>query len=420
MAFHSLVARQGWGPSTSPARSPEYLLENQASRLIAVEASLFSLSSAAVLLRFYVRIFMLKTFGWDDIMMAIAFSISATTLALFLKVISFGLGKHAEAFPLENLFPFFKYMYFYSILIIAAYSLIKLSIGFFLLRLADRTKWRPFLIGMLIFLVVFTLGSTFAIIFQCIPVRAGYDYTLRPPMGNAKCYDATIFKNVGVFNSCINIATDLLFALIPIPMVWKLQVTIQTRIGLAAILGLGLFASAVAIYKTPMQYNFFKIQDWSGEGAWYYIWQQVEMHVGIIAACLPTIKPLFANFFGQVRSIATRGRTGGSTGLNSTPFRSKGYVKQSEQHTENSFVMKNMSDGSSPSTTRDPYAEDVVLGKDTYIVQAGRGKTNFSKMESQARESDESIESFHVGCANRRTGPRGLTIVKTTEVAISR
>lgn len=57
-------------------------------------------------------------------------------------------------------------------------------------------------------------------------------------------------------------------------MVWRLQVTIQTRIGLAAILGLGLFASAVAIYKTPMQYNFFKITDWSGEGAWYYIWQQ--------------------------------------------------------------------------------------------------------------------------------------------------
>jgi hypothetical protein len=40
-------------------------------------------------------------------------------------------------------------MYFYSIFIIAAYSFIKLSIGFFLLRLADRTRWRPFLIGML-------------------------------------------------------------------------------------------------------------------------------------------------------------------------------------------------------------------------------------------------------------------------------
>jgi len=57
-------------------------------------------------------------------------------------------------------------------------------------------------------------------------------------------------------------------------MVWKLQVNVQTRIGLAVILSLGLFASAVAIYKTPMQANFFEELDWSGHGSWYYIWQQ--------------------------------------------------------------------------------------------------------------------------------------------------
>ncbi|KAG9194707.1 hypothetical protein G6011_04742 [Alternaria panax] len=345
-----------------PARSPEYMAENQAGRLLAVEGSLFALSTIAVLLRFYVRVFMLKTFGWDDIMMAIALALSSTTLGLFLKVIDLGLGKHAEAFPLENIFPFFKVMYFYSIFIIAVYSFIKLSIGFFLLRLADRTKWRPFLIGMLVFIVAFTIGSTFAIIFQCIPVQAGWDYSLRPPTGTAKCYDAEIFKNVGVFNSSINIATDLLFALIPIPMLYRLQVTIQTRIGLAVILSLGLFASAVAIYKTPMQYNFFKITDWSGDGSWYYIWQQVEMHIGIIAACLPTMKPLFANFFGQVRSLATKGRTTGSNGLNSTPFRSNGYMKHNDMRPGDSFAMKNMSDNSA-STGRDPYTEDAVLGE---------------------------------------------------------
>lgn len=54
-----------------------------------------------------------------------------------------------------------------------------------------------------------------------------------------------MFKNVGVFNSSVNIFTDLLFALIPIPMVWRLQVDPQTRIGLAVILSLGLFAGAV-------------------------------------------------------------------------------------------------------------------------------------------------------------------------------
>jgi hypothetical protein len=55
-------------------------------------------------------------------------------------------------------------------------------------------------------------------------------------------------------------------------MVWRLQVNLQTRIGLAVILSLGLFASAVAIYKTPLQYRFFEEKDFSGNGAWYYIW----------------------------------------------------------------------------------------------------------------------------------------------------
>jgi hypothetical protein len=34
-----------------------------------------------------------------------------------------------------------------------------------------------------VFIAIFTVGSTFAIIFQCIPVQAGYDFTLRPPAG---------------------------------------------------------------------------------------------------------------------------------------------------------------------------------------------------------------------------------------------
>ncbi|EDU41946.1 conserved hypothetical protein [Pyrenophora tritici-repentis Pt-1C-BFP] len=358
-------------------------------------------------------------FGWDDIMMVIALALSIGTLGLFVKVIHLGLGRHAEAFPPENLYPFFKIMYFYSIMIIAAYSFIKLSIGFFLLRLADRTKWRPFMIGMLIFIGIFTIGSTFPIIFQCTPVRAGWDYKLRPPTGNAKCYSSQIFKSIGVFNSSINIATDLIFALVPIPMVWKLQVTIQTRIGLAVILGLGLFASAVAIYKTPMQYNFFKMTDWSGDGAWYYIWQEVEMYVGIIAACLPTLKPLFASTFGQMRSLATRGRSNSSNVIGNTPFRSNGYVKQSDSRSRTSYALKNMSERSQ-STAPDPYGEDAVWGKDTYTVEASRGRNGtLACVRSQSEESEESIlEQEGVVHGARMSVPMGMMIVRTTEVII--
>jgi hypothetical protein len=137
------------------------------------------------------------------------------------------------------------------------------------------------------FLVAFTIGSVLAIILQCKPVAAGYDLTLRPPTGTGTCYSLDIFKKVGVFNSCkhnltihsvvlqsltstaINIATDLLFAILPIPLVWGLQLNTRTKIGLVCILSLGFFAAATAIYKTPMQYRFFEERDFTGKGAWY-------------------------------------------------------------------------------------------------------------------------------------------------------
>lgn len=52
-------------------------------------------------------------------------------------------------------------------------------------------------------------------------------------------------------------------------MFWNVQVNIRTKIGLISILSLGFFASATAIYKTPMQWNFFNVTDYTGKGAWY-------------------------------------------------------------------------------------------------------------------------------------------------------
>jgi hypothetical protein len=48
-----------------PLRSPEYLAENLAPHLLAVTISLTTLAIISVLARFWVRIFILKMFGWD-------------------------------------------------------------------------------------------------------------------------------------------------------------------------------------------------------------------------------------------------------------------------------------------------------------------------------------------------------------------
>jgi hypothetical protein len=65
MADRFLLVRQAGGPPVIPPSSPEYLAENQAPNLLAVTISLYVLATLTVLTRFYVRIFMMKMFGWD-------------------------------------------------------------------------------------------------------------------------------------------------------------------------------------------------------------------------------------------------------------------------------------------------------------------------------------------------------------------
>jgi hypothetical protein len=65
MADRILVMRQAEGPPPMPLRSPEYMAENLAPHLLAITISLTALALITVVARFWVRIVILKTFGWD-------------------------------------------------------------------------------------------------------------------------------------------------------------------------------------------------------------------------------------------------------------------------------------------------------------------------------------------------------------------
>jgi hypothetical protein len=79
-------------------------------------------------------------------------------------------------------------------------------------------------------------GSLQTILFSCVPIRASWDRAGEP---NAKCFSNTVFTDIGLFNSIVNILTDVLFASLPITVIWNLQVNVRTKLSLLAILSLG-------------------------------------------------------------------------------------------------------------------------------------------------------------------------------------
>jgi len=163
-----------------------------------------------------------------------------------------------------------------------------------------------------VFLVCFALASAGTLIFSCIPIAASWDIKIAE-LPTTKCFPNHVFASIGVFNSVINIVTDFCFSLIPIPIIVKLQVNTRTKITLAAILSLGLVACSAGIVKAHLQATFFSNHDpWWNDS--FELWYMLELCLGIIAASLPSLKPLFASLLSTTKTALGLSSSGKKTG----------------------------------------------------------------------------------------------------------
>ncbi|KAJ8117330.1 hypothetical protein OPT61_g1456 [Boeremia exigua] len=145
-------------------------------------------------------------------------------------------------------------------------------------------------------------------LFQCTPIAAAWDTRLRPPpigRGTARCFTMQTFAQIGMFNSIVNILTDFLLALLPVPLIWRLQLNMRTKVSLILVLSLGLFACVAGIMKTRLNKTILSDPNrFIYDG--YSMWNFIELDVGIIAGSLPAVKPLFNRFLDVARGMTSR------------------------------------------------------------------------------------------------------------------
>jgi hypothetical protein len=164
-----------------------------------------------------------------------------------------------------------------------------------------------------VFLTCFGLACAGTLLFQCTPIAASWSVAERTKPG-AHCFPPRTYSFIGLFNSVINITTDVLFALLPIPVILKLQVNKRTKASLIVVLSLGFTACVAGVLKARLQVKLFAMPD-SGFENWFNIWYMLELCFGILAASLPTLKPLFAAVLDGTRSaLGSRTRSRNASG----------------------------------------------------------------------------------------------------------
>ncbi|KAH7068331.1 hypothetical protein BKA63DRAFT_581790 [Paraphoma chrysanthemicola] len=364
-----------------PDMTPEFIAYSNGPMLLAQVAPIYAIAALVVLGRCYVRVLIVKSFRWDDWTMLVCLVFATSCFVAFVIEIHLGVGKHVAVITSDKAQykQLLKWRLVHMTTVSVGIVLVKVSVCLFLLRLATRGAQVWFLWGVICFLIPFALAGLGTLVFQCNPIAAAWDIDLQPPPmghGTARCFSGDTFDAIGLFNGIVNISTDFLLALAPVPLVWKLQMPLRTRLTLVAILSLGIFAAVAGIIRQLSSSQFGVPEPYIYDS--YSIWNFIELDMGIIAASLPALKPLFSWFRDTARGLT--GKPVKSSGYKSA----EGYQRRVRPVDEDNFALveydqkRAVTVVSKPSERKDKWgidrarsSEESILPRDERISQVG-------------------------------------------------
>ena len=102
------------------------------------------------------------------------------------------------------------------------------------------TRWAIY--ASLALVIAHNLGIMFATIFDCPPSREAMDFRSR----GAKCISfnqpkgVPKMRKIAIIGGALNVFTDVIILILPVPVVWKLQLPRRQRVAV-----LGIFATGV-------------------------------------------------------------------------------------------------------------------------------------------------------------------------------
>lgn len=146
----------------------------------------------------------------------------------------------------------------------------------------------------IVFVAVGHLGCALTLILACQPVHKSWD-----PMRPGTCLPSgPSFTAYAI----VTIISDIIVAVIPIPVLLQLKVSIGKKIGLIAIFMLGLFTTLCSVFRY-LQIN--RIQYGDGNSTMLIVWGVIEFNVGV---CLSSLTPNSATLLIVLFDLRTEHR----------------------------------------------------------------------------------------------------------------
>ncbi|GIK00967.1 hypothetical protein Aspvir_004997 [Aspergillus viridinutans] len=256
-------------------------------------------------------------FGMDDLAMIVTMALVIPLSALSPVLADLGLGKDMWTVPPDNIthilygsvmgsFDQDPKIYFYDELVyLSIIPLTKISICLFYLRVFPA---RPFRIMTYVviglnagYLIAFVLIS----VFQCSPIKGAW---LR--WDGEGHYTCNNINAQGWSAAAINMVLDLTVMALPLRELYQLNLSLRKKLFVMFMFSLGLFVTLVSIVRLNSLVHFAATDNVTWDYVEVGYWSTIEVHVGIICACLPALRALMRRLcptmFGDTTRAASK------------------------------------------------------------------------------------------------------------------
>ncbi|EWZ47232.1 hypothetical protein FOCG_16544 [Fusarium oxysporum f. sp. radicis-lycopersici 26381] len=282
----------GWtynAPSGSPTDGPQ---------ITSIAVVFTAVALLTVLLRVYVRGFMLKSVGADDWIIIVTWIASCGFAVVTVIQTKWGLGlKKLDDLPPQNYYNFMLLQFMGAPFYISSILGFKLSLLISYLRFMASGIWYKVTVGVAVACTLFHLSFLIAQINLCTPVRKQWDLSIT----HGSC-----LKGVPMYTTMasITIVFDVVVMMLPFPTLLKLQMPNRKKVVLLGLFAMGIFISIIQIVRIQTIKSLSNLLD----SASLIKWSMVENNLGIIVACVPTLAPL-VRYFSEQSRVGSRSRS---------------------------------------------------------------------------------------------------------------
>ncbi|KAM5341892.1 hypothetical protein ACJ41O_014923 [Fusarium nematophilum] len=278
-------------------------IRDKSGEYIVLSNTLAVISALFIAQRFASKLWWKLELGHDDWAILITFFCGLPSSVLNVHgTAANGLGRDIWTLTFDTITRFGMFFHVMAILYFAQVTLLKMALLFFYLRIFPTKPVRRVLWATVAFNCVFGLTFVLVAVFQCRPVSYFWLKWDGEHEGHCSNLNAITWSN-----AIISILLDIWMLAVPMSQLKALNLDWKKKIGVGMMFCVGTFVTVVSILRLRAIVMF---GSESQNPTWEFLevskWSTIEINVGIICACMPSLRLLLVRLFPKVLGTSQR------------------------------------------------------------------------------------------------------------------